>query len=48
MFRLIKKSADISFSISWVCLTNSTCVFFKNQECKVREMVAKSKHMTFP
>ena len=45
MFRLIKKVLILVL----VSTANSLkCISFKNQECKVREVVVKSEHMTFP
>ena len=44
MFRLIKKVL-ILVLISTV--NSLKCVSLKNQECKVREVVVKSEHMTF-
>ena len=29
-------------------LTSKSCMFFKNQECKVRKVIADNDYMTFP
>ena len=45
MFRLTKKVLILGL----VSTANSLkCLSLKNQECKVREVVVKSEHMTFP
>ena len=45
MFRLIKKVL-ILVLISTV--NSLKCISLKNQECKVREVVVESEHITFP
>ena len=46
MFRPIKKVLILVFTISTV--NSLKCISLKNQECKVREVVVESEHMTFP
>ena len=45
MFRLTKKGLILVL----ISTANSLkCISLKNQECKVKEVVVKSEHMTFP
>ena len=49
MFRLIKKALILVLaSVGFVLEGSTKCVLLKNLECKTREVVAKSEHMTFP
>ena len=45
MFRLIKK---ILILVLTSTVNSLKCISVKNQDCKVREVVAKSELMTFP
>ena len=48
MFNLIKKIVIlVLISVSSV-ITVKYCLLLKNQECKVRKMIADNDYMTFP
>ena len=46
MFRVMKKILAIIFLVSSV--NSLKCVLIKNQECKVRELIANNEYMLYP